>query len=111
MLQTFETVWFGSGSVQTGRGVDFREGFRINVQYNSEPKFEAVYLPPDWHKTATVKNRSAIEITIRDPEFVPLLKLFWHADWNIEMTEPLKAFLTELGFKLPSRFRVRDGMG
>jgi hypothetical protein len=50
-----------------------------------------------------------IRVTLGEPDFVPLLKLMWQADWNRDMSEPFKAFLCDLELPFPSsRFHLEE---
>ena len=104
MHSAFDTIWFGSGKIEPD---DFEKDFRIWFKNESKPTFEVMYLRHDWHKTNPKQNPPAINIATQDEGFIPLLKFIWHTDWDNDMTQPMKAFLTEMGFGLPSKFRVR----
>jgi hypothetical protein len=105
MKNIFEGFGFGSG-VTTARGR--REIAReLYFRFSTEPKthFE-IWL---WnHEKPTEAKRPEIKVFIGDSYFVPLLKLNFQVDWDKDTTPAIKAFLTELGFQLPSKFCVRD---
>jgi hypothetical protein len=107
MNSTFDTVFFGSGRVKSDFGFDFESNVRVSFDYDSRPKCEVMLHRHDWHKTNPNREFPTIEIRMDDEGYVPLLKLVWHADWDNDMTEPLRAFLLELGFRLPLKFRVK----
>jgi hypothetical protein len=106
MKSMFDGVGLGSG-VTTARGrKEVARDLFIRFQTKPQAHFDVYF----WNNENPSKERPPeIKVRIGDQHFVPLLKLNCQTEWDKDMTEPIKSFLTELGFKLPSRFRVRDG--
>lgn len=76
-----------------------------------EPKPLSHFVVRYWNREQPNPGRGPeIKVQIGSSDFVPLLKLNCLTDSEKDMTEPVRSFLVELGFKIPrSRFRVRDG--
>ncbi len=107
MQSAFDTIWFGSGKMNSQDEIDFANHFRVLFHATPATYFEVMYLSADWRTKNPKQSPPEIKIAMQDQGFVPLLKLLWHTDWDNDMTEPSKAFLAEMGYHLPSRFRAR----
>jgi hypothetical protein len=98
-----------------GSGVTDARGFKtvardIHLRYaeNGEASIDLDFLD---HiaiaKCGPGKSRT-LKIRLGDVEFVPLLKVIWTTDSDLDMTQPIKTFLSEIGVQFPkARFRVR----
>ncbi len=99
-----------------GSGVTDARGFKglarvIYVQFAEEGEASAEL--HFWDQVAIAKHGAgkspAIKIQVGDVDFVPLLKLVWQADWDKDMTDAIKTFLTDTGVQVPvTRLRVRN---
>lgn len=106
MVSMFDGAGLGSG-ITTARGhKEVAKEFYIRYVRGPRPKFEIFF----WNHERTDKAKPPEHhVPLGHADFVPLLKLICRANWHRDMTESVKDFLTELGFQLPRRFRVRDG--
>jgi hypothetical protein len=110
MSSPMEGFSFGSGKTKARGREQVAKEFYISFQVKESPRFEVRFWDQEWISRNSAGKSPVIEVCHKDDGFVTLLKLMWHADWNKDMTEALRSFLTELGIKLPlSRFRVRYG--
>ena len=106
MKSIFDGVGLGSGITNVRGRKEAARNLIIRFQTKPQTHFEVYF----WNNEKPTQGRPPeIKVRIGDSYFVPLLKLNCQTEWDKDTTEPVKAFLTELGFKLPSKFRIRDG--
>ncbi|MFO1514071.1 MAG: hypothetical protein U1F83_14315 [Verrucomicrobiota bacterium] len=107
MKSMYDGIGLGSGVTKAKPENHVTKEFYIRFEPKPQSHFEVVY----WNRELPNSGEChELKVQIGSSDFVPLLKLNCLADWDKDMTEPVRNFLTELGFKLPlSRFRVRDG--
>lgn len=104
MQSAFDTIWFGSGILSSRGNVDFNSHLQAFFHKTPKPHFEVTHLPDE--RNLPTKRLETVKVEMSEEGFIPLLKLLCRTDWNNDMTEPSKTFLTEMGFHVPSRFRV-----
>jgi hypothetical protein len=109
MNSVMHGIAFGSGLTKArGREQVARE-FYISFDNRLQPQFDVRFWDHDHIARYGTGKSPCLTVTVGDEGFVPLMKLLWQADWDKDMTDPLKCFLTELGLTLPrTKFRVRD---
>lgn len=74
------------------------------------PKIAVTFWDHEWIAKNGSGKSPEIVLRLSDPDFMPLLKLVWRADWNRDMTEPLRNMLLELGIQFSrKKFHVQDG--
>lgn len=106
MKSMFDGIGLGSG-ISTLRGEnEIARELYIRFHNRPEAHFEVFF----WNREALKSvPPPRIKVRIGDNYFVPLLKLNCQTEWDKDMTDPVKSFLAELGFRVPKKFRVRDG--
>jgi hypothetical protein len=109
MKSPLTSFGFGSG-VTTARG-DAQVARCIHLQFDEKPQpnFELQFWDQELIAKQGPGKTQTINIRLGDFDFVPLLKLTWQADWDNDMTVPIRTFLQETGVQFPAaRFKVRQ---
>ena len=110
MNHTIDCFSFGSGKTKVRGQEMMAKDFYVHFNYKPSPHFDVYFRDHEWISKSGSGKSPSFKVKPRDDEFVPLLKLIWRSDFDKDMTEPIKSFLTELGFQIfPSRFQVRNG--
>jgi hypothetical protein len=107
MKSPMTSFGFGSGATDARGYPDLAREIYVRCQEEGQANIRLSF----WDHVAIAKSKShkSPEMTIQpgDPDFIPTLKLIWAADWDKDMTEPFKTFLTEIGIQFPTtRFLV-----
>ena len=106
MQSCFQSIWIGSGNPRPMESVE--KEFRIWYTHETTPYFDVKFLENGWRLKNQNRKSPSLRVRVGEEGFMPLLKLIWHVDFYGDMTDPIRSFFLELGFRLPARFRVRD---
>jgi hypothetical protein len=100
---------FGSGLIKTEFSEDIAKGFYVSFKTRQALEIEVRFWDRQEINSFPEKRSPSITIEVHDKYFMPLMKLVWHADFDRDMTEPIKSFLKEIGIKFSvSRFRIQE---
>jgi len=107
MKSMVDGLGLGSGLVKIKKEKLVAREFYIRFDPETTPHFELTY----WNREQrNAGSSSKLDVSIGSRDFVALLKLNCLTESTRDMTEPVRSFLSELGFKLPrTRFHVRTG--
>jgi hypothetical protein len=105
MKSMYDGVGFGSG-VTTVHGLrQIAKNFFIRYRTEPNPRFEIGFWSDD---QAAGRTRRELRIDPQDTDFVPLLKLICQADYDRDMTENVRCFLREIGFRISPKLRIEE---
>jgi hypothetical protein len=109
MKSMMNSFAFGSGLTKARGNEQVAKEFYVHFETQPKLQIEVRFWDHDWIAINGTAKSPSVKIAPREEGFIPLMKLVWHADWDRDMTEPFKAFLTELGIPISiTRFRIRE---